>query len=93
MAELVDAHDSKSCSFGSVGSIPTFGTKPGESQAFFVSGGKAPPPLEQSYALRAGIYRVEIIKPHIQFPEYDIQLDFSGIPSRGFQPFWYQKSL
>ena len=26
MAELVDAHDSKSCSFGSVGSIPTFGT-------------------------------------------------------------------
>ncbi len=26
MAELVDAHDSKSCSLGSVGSIPTFGT-------------------------------------------------------------------
>ena len=26
VAELVDAHDSKSCSFGSVGSIPTFGT-------------------------------------------------------------------
>ena len=27
VAELVDAHDSKSCSLGSVGSIPTFGTK------------------------------------------------------------------
>ena len=26
MAELVDAHDSKSCPFGGVGSIPTFGT-------------------------------------------------------------------
>ena len=26
VAELADAHDSKSCSFGSVGSIPTFGT-------------------------------------------------------------------
>ena len=26
VAELVDAHDSKSCSFGIVGSIPTFGT-------------------------------------------------------------------
>ena len=26
MAELADAHDSKSCSFGNVGSIPTFGT-------------------------------------------------------------------
>lgn len=25
MAELADAHDSNSCSFGSVGSIPTFG--------------------------------------------------------------------
>ena len=28
VAELVDAHDSKSCSFGSVGSSPTFGTYP-----------------------------------------------------------------
>ncbi len=27
VAELVDAHDSKSCTFGCVGSIPTFGTK------------------------------------------------------------------
>ena len=37
VAELVDAHDSKSCSFGSVGSIPTFGTKkaPGNG-AFFI---------------------------------------------------------
>jgi len=35
MAELVDAHDSKSCSFGSVGSIPTFGTKMPLSGAFF----------------------------------------------------------
>ena len=26
VAELADAHDSKSCSFGSVGSIPTTGT-------------------------------------------------------------------
>ncbi len=26
VAELADAHDSKSCSFGNVGSIPTFGT-------------------------------------------------------------------
>ena len=26
VAELVDAHDSKSCIFGCVGSIPTFGT-------------------------------------------------------------------
>ncbi len=26
MAELVDAHDSNSCTFGCVGSIPTFGT-------------------------------------------------------------------
>ena len=26
VAELVDAHDSKSCPFGGVGSIPTFGT-------------------------------------------------------------------
>jgi hypothetical protein len=26
VAESVDAHDSKSCSFGSVGSSPTFGT-------------------------------------------------------------------
>jgi hypothetical protein len=26
VAEQADAHDSKSCSFGSVGSIPTFGT-------------------------------------------------------------------
>ena len=25
VAELADAHDSNSCSFGSVGSIPTFG--------------------------------------------------------------------
>ena len=25
VAELADAHDSKSCSFGNVGSIPTFG--------------------------------------------------------------------
>ena len=28
MAELVDAHDSNSCSARSVGSIPTSGTKP-----------------------------------------------------------------
>jgi len=28
VAELVDAHDSNSCSFGSEGSIPSFGTKP-----------------------------------------------------------------
>lgn len=27
VAEQADAHDSKSCSFGSVGSIPTFGIK------------------------------------------------------------------
>ena len=27
VAELADAHDSKSCSLGNVGSIPTFGTK------------------------------------------------------------------
>ena len=27
VAELVDAHDSKSCSFGSEGSIPSLGTK------------------------------------------------------------------
>jgi hypothetical protein len=27
VAELVDAHDSKSCIFGCVGSIPTFGTR------------------------------------------------------------------
>ena len=27
VAELVDAHDSKSCILGCVGSIPTFGTK------------------------------------------------------------------
>ena len=27
VAELVDAHDSKSCSFGSEGSIPSFGTE------------------------------------------------------------------
>ncbi len=26
VAELVDAHDSNSCVFGRVGSIPTFGT-------------------------------------------------------------------
>ena len=26
VAELVDAHDSKSCALGRVGSIPTFGT-------------------------------------------------------------------
>jgi hypothetical protein len=26
VVELADAHDSKSCSFGSVGSTPTFGT-------------------------------------------------------------------
>ena len=29
VAELADAHDSKSCSLGNVGSIPTFGTKRG----------------------------------------------------------------
>ena len=28
MAELVDAHDSKSCIFGCAGSIPAFGTEP-----------------------------------------------------------------
>jgi len=28
VAELVDAHDSKSCIFGCAGSIPAFGTKP-----------------------------------------------------------------
>ena len=28
MAEQADAHDSNSCSFGSVGSIPTFGIIP-----------------------------------------------------------------
>jgi hypothetical protein len=27
VAELVDAHDSKSCIFGCAGSIPAFGTK------------------------------------------------------------------
>ncbi len=27
VAELADAHDSKSCSLGNVGSIPTFGIK------------------------------------------------------------------
>jgi hypothetical protein len=27
VAELADAHDSKSCSFGNEGSIPSFGTK------------------------------------------------------------------
>jgi len=26
VAELADAHDSNSCAFGHVGSIPTFGT-------------------------------------------------------------------
>lgn len=30
MAELVDAHDSNSCFFGSVGSTPTPGTKKSE---------------------------------------------------------------
>ena len=29
MAELVDAHDSKSCVLGHVGSIPTLGTEKG----------------------------------------------------------------
>ncbi len=27
VAELADGHDSKSCSLGNVGAIPTFGTK------------------------------------------------------------------
>ena len=34
VAELADAHDSKSCSFGSVGSTPTFGTKKTENVGF-----------------------------------------------------------
>ena len=35
VAELVDALDSKSCSFGSAGSIPARGTKAPEFQGFF----------------------------------------------------------
>lgn len=37
VAELVDAHDSNSCSFGSEGSIPSFGTKPfDKSEGFLI---------------------------------------------------------
>jgi hypothetical protein len=35
VAELVDAHDSKSCIFGCAGSIPAFGTRPSENQEVF----------------------------------------------------------
>jgi hypothetical protein len=34
VAELVDAHDSKSCALGRVGSIPTFGTEAGNLEEF-----------------------------------------------------------
>ncbi len=37
VAELVDALDSKSCSFGSAGSIPARGTKAPEIQGLFYS--------------------------------------------------------
>ena len=37
VAELVDALDSKSCSFGSAGSIPARGTKPQRNLRFFLS--------------------------------------------------------
>ncbi len=39
MAEQADAHDSKSCTFGYVGSIPTFGKKKASqfSERLFVS--------------------------------------------------------
>ena len=36
MAELVDAHDSKSCAFGRAGSIPALGTKLSVTESFFV---------------------------------------------------------
>lgn len=35
MAELVDAHDSKSCAFGRAGSIPALGTKGWRKPSFF----------------------------------------------------------
>ncbi len=38
MAELVDAHDSKSCVFGHVGSIPTLGTEKGFFGSLFFMG-------------------------------------------------------
>ncbi len=40
VAEQADAHDSKSCSLGSVGSIPTFGTQrpAGEAGFWFKAG-------------------------------------------------------
>ena len=36
VAELVDAHDSKSCPFGGGGSIPPFGTKKAVRDSLFV---------------------------------------------------------
>jgi hypothetical protein len=34
VAELADAHDSNSCSYGSVGSIPTFGIIPSSGKKY-----------------------------------------------------------
>ena len=36
VAELVDAHDSKSCILGCAGSIPAFGTRAGLRVCFFI---------------------------------------------------------
>lgn len=48
VAELVDAHDSKSCIVRCVGSIPTFGTKREQFAPFFIS---APPVQTHLYCL------------------------------------------
>ena len=39
VAEQADAHDSNSCSFGSVGSIPTFGTNRSFGSGFLLRAG------------------------------------------------------
>ena len=55
MAELADAHDSNSCSFGSVGSIPTFGTSR-----------NSPGLYHEPFSLQEGLYLLEMEKIGIE---------------------------
>ena len=71
VAELVDAHDSKSCIFGCAGSIPAFGTKPSNLEGFFIfvqclSDGQKSSPSQETR--KNTIFAVEDISARIHFP-------------------------
>ncbi len=84
VAELVDAHDSKSCTFGCAGSIPAFGTEESlfsiEEEAFFVPSRK----LRQNTVPEKRPYKLATLVHHnydmskrwyVDFCAWDVSID------------------